>query len=200
MKKRQFLTSAAGLAVGVLGGTFGNVQAANRKDNSPTVLTMVGDIERTNRGKANPLTDLFMINRGIQFDRGYEFSLDVLDSMKSVTINPTMEYDGRTHKLSGPRLIDVLNNVVGIKNKSSSTTIVMHGIDGYTPETSLSDIEKYNFILATRMDGELFSIGGFGPLFAIYDADRIKEFAKKPLKQRFSGCPWGLYCIRVKSA
>jgi len=51
--------------------------------------------------------------------------------------------------------------------------------------------------VATHLDGKLLNIGGFGPLFAIYDADRIPELANKPLNQRFTACPWGLYCIEV---
>jgi hypothetical protein len=106
-----------------------------------------------------------------------------------------MEYDARAHKLSGPRLIDVLH-VTGIK-KTNATKIVFHGIDGYSPEISVDTAQRYNFILATHIDDKLLSIGGFGPLFAIYDADRIPEIAQMPLNQRFTTCPWGLYCIEI---
>ena len=33
---------------------------------------------------------------------------------------------------------------------------------------------------------------GLGPLWALYDVDRVPEFAAKPLTQRFGLCPWGL--------
>jgi hypothetical protein len=199
MKKRQFLTSAAGILVGALGSSVNTVYAKNsRKEDAQTILTITGDIERTNRKKMDPVKDQLMYKRGIKFNNAYTFSLLDLEKLPSKTINPTMEYDNRVHELSGPLLIDVLN-AVGIKKRTKNTEIVLYGIDGYSPEISLDKAQEYNFILATRIDGQLLSIGGFGPLFAIYDADRIEEFAKKPVDQRFAACPWGLYCIEVKS-
>ena len=53
-------------------------------------------------------------------------------------------------------------------------------------------------IVATTLDGAPMSIGGLGPLWAVYDADRLADFKDKPLKQRFALCPWGLYFIEVK--
>jgi len=41
---------------------------------------------------------------------------------------------------------------------------------------------------------------GLGPLWAVYDADRLADFKDKPIKQRFALCPWGLYFIEVKAA
>ena len=109
-----------------------------------------------------------------------------------------MEYDERAHQLSGTRLLDVLVQVGA--QLSESTRIVLHGIDGYSPEISLKLVKQYNYILATHMDGELLAIGGFGPLFAIYHADHISEFSAKPLNQRFAQCPWGLYCMEVRNS
>jgi hypothetical protein len=37
------------------------------------------------------------------------------------------------------------------------------------------------------------------PSGPVYDADRIPEFADKPLKQRFALSPWGLSLIEVKA-
>jgi len=200
MKKRQFLTSAAGLVVGAIGSSINSAHAlaSKEKNDSQVILTIAGEIKSTNRGALDPVKDQLMHKRGIQFNKAHTFTLSDLERLPSKTINPTMEYDARVHKLSGPRLIDVLTKV-GITN-SKDVNILMYGIDGYSPQVSLFNVQKYDFILATRIDGELLSIGGFGPLFALYDADRINEFAKKPLNQRFPGCPWGLYCIEVKSS
>lgn len=195
MEKRQFLTGMTGLIAGTLTNSANAVN--NRKIESQTILTITGDIERVNRGKSNVMHEILMYKRGIQFSKAYTFTLTDLEKLPSKTISPTMEDDGLVHKLSGPRLVDVLN-VVGIKN-SKNIKIKMHGIDGYSPEISLALAKKYDFILATRLDGQLLSIGGFGPVFGIYDADRIDGIAQKPLNQRFAGCPWGLYCIEVAS-
>jgi len=200
MKKRQFLTSAAGLMVGAVSGSINSAHAlaSKEKNDSQVIITITGDIKSTNRGGLDPVKDQLMYKRGIKFNKAHAFTLADIEKLPTKTISPTMEYDGRVHKLSGPRLIDVLTKVGFASSKD--VKILMYGLDGYTPQVSLADVQKYDFILATRIDGELLSIGGFGPLFAIYDADRIKEFSKKPLNQRFVACPWGLYCIEVKSS
>jgi hypothetical protein len=41
-------------------------------------------------------------------------------------------------------------------------------------------------------------LGGLGPLWAVYDADRVPEMAAKPVNERFAVCPWGLYHIDVQ--
>jgi hypothetical protein len=41
-------------------------------------------------------------------------------------------------------------------------------------------------------------LGGLGPLWAVYDADRVPAMAAKPLAQRFGTCPWALYHIEVQ--
>lgn len=201
MKKRQFLTGAAGLVVGSVGSLSSSVSSAqavnSRKEDEQTILTITGDVIRTNRKKLDPVRDQLMQKHGINFKSAFTFTLADLEKLPSKTISPTMEYDARVHQLSGPRLVDVLAEV-GLKNPKDAN-ITMHGIDGYSPEISFSKVRGYDFILATRIDGSLLSIGGLGPLFALYDADRIEEIAKKPLNQRFSGCPWGLYCVQVRA-
>ncbi len=200
MDKRQFLSSTTGVLVGSLASSTGSatnsIYATDKKSfPSQTILTIIGDIKHANRGKSEALKDQLMYKQGIRFDCAYTFSLADLEKLPVTTINPTMKYDGRPHKLSGPRLMDVLA-VVGAK-ELPHTQLIMRGIDGYSPEVSLSHIKQNKYILATRLDGELLAIGGFGPLFAIFDLDRIDEYAKKPLNQRFETCSWGVYCIEV---
>jgi len=202
MKKRQFLKKASGLLVGATAGVWGSsANSANalssQKEAEQTILTITGDVLRTNRGKLDPVRDQLMQKHGIKFKNAFTFTLADLEKLPSKTISPTMEYDARVHKLSGPLLADVLVEV-GFTNPNGAT-ILLHGLDGYSPEISFSKAREYNFILATRIDGNLLSVGGLGPLFALYDADRIEEIAKKPLDQRFAECPWGLYCIQVRA-
>jgi len=205
MKKRQFITNAATLLLGAAAASAAaSASAVTSSDASittakptdaQTILTVTGSVEKANRGKLDPMLDQLMHKQGIQFERAFQFTLADLEKLAVTTIHPTMEYDAHPHKLSGPRLIDVLH-VVGIK-KGNPAKIVFHGVDGYSPEISVELAQKYNFILATHIDDQLLGIGGFGPLFALYDADRIPEAAQKPLSQRFVSCPWGLYCIEV---
>jgi len=78
--------------------------------------------------------------------------------------------------------------------------LTLRAIDGYAVGVSLADANRYRMIVATALDGVPMSLGGLGPLWAVYDADRLADFKDKPLKQRFALCPWGLYFIEVKAA
>ena len=167
--------------------------AAPVKADRQTILTLTGSIDRTNRPKMDGVTDQLMHKHGIQFERAWSLTLADLEKLPARLINPTMEYDARPHQLKGPALLDVLG-LAGI-SKARPSRLLLHGIDGYSPEISFD--QAHNFVVATHLDGAVLAVGGFGPLFAIVDADRIADRAQKPLPQRFADCPWGLYCIEV---
>jgi hypothetical protein len=200
MKKRQFLSTATASLAGAFAisavpayaaaAATGRSQAA-----APAVLTIFGAIERSNRGPTDPVIDQMMHKQNLQFSSAFTFDLAALAKMPAVTINPTLEYDSKPHQLRGPRLADVLD-MLGA-SRAPQTQIVFHSVDGYMPQLSFAQLRKYGYILATHIDGKPLAIGGLGPIFAIYDADRIAEEAQKPLNQRFALCPWGLYCIEV---
>ena len=122
----------------------------------------------------------------------------MLARLPAVTIEPTLEYDAKPHKLSGPLLASVLG--AGGVAAGAAVTLTLRAIDGYAVSVSLADAGRCRMIVATAIDGRPMSLGGLGPLWAVYDADRIPEFADKPLKQRFALSPWGLYYIEVKAA
>jgi hypothetical protein len=61
----------------------------------------------------------------------------------------------------------------------------------------MADARRLGFIVATHLDGQPMPLGGLGPLWAVYDADKAPEMAAKTLVQRFASCPWGLYYIEV---
>ncbi|MEM4988201.1 molybdopterin-dependent oxidoreductase [Collimonas sp. H4R21] len=196
MKKRQFLWTAGLSLAGTLGISAAPAYAiAAAKNTAPAVLTITGAIERSNRGPVDPVIDQMMHKQNVQFASAFTFDLAALAKLPAVTINPTLEYDSKPHQLRGPRLADVLD-MLGA-SKAPETQIVFHSVDGYMPQLSFAQLRKYGYILATHIDGKPMGIGGFGPVFAIYDADRIAEQAQKPLDQRFALCPWGLYCIEV---
>jgi hypothetical protein len=138
-----------------------------------------------------------MVKHGTKFDKAWEFDAAMLARLPTVTIQPTLEYDAKTHKLSGP----LLSSVVGVAGVAASASVMlaMRALDGYTVAVSLADAQRYRMILATTLDGVPMSIGGLGPLWAVYDADRLGDFKDKPLKERYALCPWGLYFIEVKN-
>ena len=194
MNKRRFLVAGALGAVVVPSLAAG----ASSARTGPGLLTVTGAIARNNRGPIDPVLDQLMVKHGRTFDTAWEFDAAMLARLPAVTIQPTLEYDAKPHKLSGPLLASVLG-AAGVA-AGAAVTLTLRAIDGYAVSVSLADAGRYRMIVATTIDGRPMSLGGLGPLWAVYDADRIPEFADKPLKQRFALSPWGLYYIEVKAA
>ena len=194
MNKRRFL-AAAGLGFGL--GLPWQVTAAPRGARTgPGLLTVTGAIARHNRAPLNPALDQLMLKHGAQFDKAWEFDAAMLARLPAVTIRPTLEYDAKVHSLSGPLLSSVLE-AAGVA-PGASVVLALRALDGYTVMVNLADARAYRMIVATTLDGAPMSVGGLGPLWAVYDADRLPAFKDKPLKERFGLCPWGLYFIDVK--
>ena len=193
MDKRQFLVA------GALGASL-PLQAPAAPSSArtgPGLLTVTGAIARSNRGPLDPALDPLMVKHGAKFDKAWVFDAAMLAKVPSVTIQPTLEYDAKTHTLSGPLLSSVVA-AAGVA-AGASVMLFLRALDGYTVAVSLADAQRYRMIVATTLDGVPMSIGGLGPLWAVYDADRLADFKDKPLKERFALCPWGLYFIEAKT-
>ena len=191
-KRRLLLAGALGAVV-----PWSVAAAPSGARTGPGLLTVTGAIARSNRGPLDPALDQLMVKHGRTFDTAWEFDAAMLARLPAVTIQPTLEYDAKPHKLSGPLLTSVLG-AAGVA-AGAAVTLTLRAIDGYAVAVSLADASRYRMIVATTIDGMPMSLGGLGPLWAVYDADRIPEFADKPLKQRFALSPWGLYFIEVKA-
>ncbi len=192
MNKRQFLASSALSAVLPLGAQGAPASACT----GPGLLTVIGAIARSNRGALDPALDQLIVKHGAKFDRAWEFDGAMLARLPAVTLQPTLEYDAKVHKLSGPLLGSVVE-AAGVA-AGAPVTLALRALDGYTVAVSLADARAYRMIVATALDDVPMSLGGLGPLWAVYDADRLPAFKDRALKERFGLCPWGLYFIDVK--
>lgn len=196
MDKRRFMGVAA-LGAAALPG-MAQAQLAPKAQKGPTVLTVSGLIGAGNRGALDPALDQMMAKQKIKFDKAQAFDFATLAALPAVTIKPTLEYDNKPHTLKGPLLADVLK-ASGVK-LTDKTTVFVRAVDGYAAQVTAAELGKYRFIVATHMDGQPLSLGGLGPLWAVYDADRFPEMAAKPISARFAWCPWATYHIEVKEA
>jgi hypothetical protein len=192
MKKRAFLHTTAVGAVTLL-STSVHAKAGATQSGGPALLTVTGAISKVNRGALDPALDQLMVKQKLSFDRAFTFDFAALDRLPRQTISPVIEYDEKAHRLSGPTIADVLKTVGAAANAS----VLLRAIDGYAVRVEGSDLRKYRFIIASRLDEQPMALGGLGPLWAVYDADRFPDMAAKPLNQRFGLCPWGLYYIHV---
>jgi len=192
MKKRQFLLTAA--AAGILPAaapTFG----ADAPNGGPVLLTLGGTIAKGNRGPVDPVLDQLMVRHGVAFSRALALDSERLQRLARIDIRPTLEYDEKQHKLSGPLLTTVLSEA-GV-DPGSSARIGLRAIDGYNVTIGLAEIRSNRMIVATHVDDQPLALGGLGPFWAVHDADSLPAFQGKPVKERFALCPWGLYYIDV---
>ena len=192
MNKRQFLTTAAMGAAAL--PTWARAKEA-AKSAGPALLTLTGAIGRVNRGPLDPALDQMMHKQKIQFDKAYTFDFDALLALAPHSIEPTLEYDNRPHQLRGPSLTDVIKTTGA--SLTDATRLLLRAVDGYAVTISVADARKYRFIVATHLDDHPMPLGGLGPLWAVYDADRFPEMRAKPVNARFALCPWALYHIEV---
>lgn len=194
MKKREFLLASA-LGTAVLPGQL-LAQQTPKGLKSPAILTVTGAIKKTNRGALDPALDQMMAKQKLQFDKAYVFDFSALAALPAISIKPTLEYDSKVHTLKGPLLTDVVR-AAGAPDDSAR--LLLRAVDGYSIVLSLADARKYRFIVATHLDGQTMPLGGLGPVWAVYDADRYPDMMAKSLAERFALCPWGLYHIEVQA-
>ncbi len=193
MNKRHFLAATA-LGAGLSAPTQAALPGARTGGG---LLTVSGAIARSNRAALDPALDQLMVKHGAKFERAWEFDAAMLAHLPSVTIQPTLEYDAKPHTLRGPLLSTVVE-AAGVA-PDAPVMLALRAIDGYTVAVSLADARSYRMMVATALDSKPMSLGGLGPLWAVYDADRLPAFKDKPLKERFGLCPWGLYFIDVRA-
>jgi len=192
MDKRHFLGTAA-LAASALPALAASPTVGSAP--GPALLTITGAIGKTNRGPFDPVIDQMMHKQKLGFDKAFSFDSAALANLSAVEIRPTLEYDRKVHILKGPLLTDVLA-AAGVK-PGAPTKLLLRAVDGYAVGMPLAEAASKRFIVATHIDAKPMALGGLGPLWAVYDADRIPELAAKPVAERFGACPWALYHIDV---
>lgn len=193
MKKRGFLAAMTSVA---LAPAASRAQAP--KGREPVLLTVSGDIARANRGPMNPAIDQMMHKHGLQFERAWAFDALALRKLPARSIRPTLEYDGKKHTLVGPYISDVVAVAAAGLKDGANARLGLRAVDGYVAQVSLAQVRQWGMLVALEIDGQPMALGGLGPQWAVYEADRLAEFKDKPLAERFAACPWGLYSIEVK--
>jgi hypothetical protein len=199
MQKRRFLgATLIGATAGVAAWSAKAATKANgaKAAPGPALLTVSGLIGAGNRGAFDPVLDQLMGKQKLAFAKAHAFDFAALTALPAVSLNVTLEYDGKPHALSGPLLADVMK-ACGVQ-PTPKTSYFVRAIDGYAAPVTAAQASARRFILATHLDGRPMALGGLGPLWTIYDADRVPEMAAKPLSERFALCPWATYHVEVK--
>lgn len=176
---------------------FPTSAAQASKSVGPVLLTISGDITKSNRGTVTPL-DQMLVKHSVKFEQALALNAHSLYAMPAVTIKPTLEYDAKSHALSGPLLTTILA-AAGVP-AGSRFMVTLRAVDGYTVKMELAEAQRLRMVVATHLDGQPLSLGSLGPLWAVFEPDTMEPFKGLPLNQRFAKCPWGLYHIEVATS
>ncbi len=195
MQKRHFLTAAIAASALPLATQAADKSAGKSPGKSPVLLTIGGLVAKTNRGPLDKALDQMMGKHGVSFAKAFTFSADSLQRLPGVTIEPTLEYDNKKHKLTGPLLTTVLA-AAGV-DVNAALRLGLRAVDGYNAQVDLAEARGWRMIVATHLDGQPMALGGLGPQWAVYNADSLPAFKDKPVTERFGACPWGMYYIDV---
>lgn len=136
------------------------------------ILTVSGLISEKNAGN------------DVQFDAAM---LDKLPQHK-LTVETPWYKEAQTFE--GPLFRDVMKQV-GMKGKK----LYVVALNDYAAEIPLSDIEKYDVVLARKINGKVLSVRDKGPLFIMYPFDKHPELRNKEI---YSRCVWQVNRIRVE--
>ncbi len=119
-------------------------------------------------------------------------SLEALDAFPQVTVLTENEFvDGMT-AFSGPLARVVLKQT----NDLAAETVKLVAANEYQIEVPVEDFRKYDVILATRQNGELFSPRDKGPIWLIYPMSDHKELRDSTYNARLI---WQLVRMEVLS-
>ncbi len=178
---------AAVLSFGLLTATVVAAQESPPPD-GPVILTITGEVGRSNRGPFDPFADKLLAFQGTQFDRAMAFDRAALEKLGMHEI--MVGYPGwpSAHRFEGPLLKDVLA-AAGVEGGMVQPV----ALDGYAAEIPYSDLTKYPVILALKMDGRWLPLGGAGPAWVIYPRDDFPELAEEDDAKWV----WGVTHIRV---
>jgi len=160
-------SSPTALAAGVLASLWLSASAPRAAElalpQQAVVLTVVGNIQNTNRAAFDPHSDAFLNFHDKKFTAAAEFDRPMLEALGSHEVVIDLAGWPAPLRLAGPRLKDVIAAVGGA---GSGVTLV--ALDGYASEIAWADLQALDWIVATRQDGKPLGIGQRGPLWVVY--------------------------------
>ncbi len=155
----------------------------------PVILTIAGNIGKTNRGKTDAFRDGFLNYHEKTFDRALEITRSDLAALSQVVITANGDSENWTKPaaLKGPLLADVLA-LAGVEKQD----ITLVALDGYAAEFDAKAQSSHKWILAHTMNGKPLGIGGRGPLWLARDTGDGKAS-----EEELGKWVWSVFYIEV---
>jgi hypothetical protein len=118
------------------------------------------------------------------------FDLARLEGLPQHHIQTATPWHAGTPKFSGPLMREILKAA-----GAQGTTLRMTALNDYRVELPVDDAERFDVIVAHRIDGRAMSVRDKGPLFVMYPFDKHPELRNTVY---FSRCIWQLHRIEVR--
>jgi hypothetical protein len=112
----------------------------------PVVLTIVGDVGRTNWGPFDPFADKLMDVQGARFERAMAFDVAALMTLGVHRITVRYPTWPAAHTFEGPLLKDVLD-AAGVTGGAVRPV----ALDGYAAEIPYADLERWPVVLVGHL-------------------------------------------------
>lgn len=80
-------------------------------------------------------------------------------------------------------------------SQTEGTRLIAHALNDYSVEIPMADVQQYDVVLATRMNGQFLTIRDRGPLWVIYPWSAEKELQNELY---YSRSIWQLRAIEIR--
>jgi hypothetical protein len=147
------------------------VQALNAPAQAP-VLDIIGAVGTTNQGAAAV------------------FDLAMLSALPQHRIKTRTPWHEGERVFAGPLVRDVLAAA-----KASGTSLRMVALNDYRVDVPMDDVQRWDVIIATSIDGRAIPVREKGPLFIIYPFDRHPDLRNAVY---YSRSIWQLRRVEVR--
>lgn len=119
-----------------------------------------------------------------------QFDSKMIDALPQVKMTVPTPWYKTAQTFEGPLFRDVLK-AAGANGKK----LYVVALNDYAAEIPLSDLSKYDVILARKINGKVLSVRDKGPLFVMYPFSKNPELQTKDI---YSRCVWQVNRIRVE--
>ena len=157
---RRVVTGLVVSLAGLLAACSGEPAAETE---TGVLLTLYGNIQESNRGALDPLTEPLFNTFGLEIGEGFAVSTAQLARLPQHIVRTDYPTGGEMREFRGPLLRDVL--ALGVP---AGELAVVTALDGYQREIALGRIQTHDVILAMQMNGEPLPMGGFGPAMLVW--------------------------------
>lgn len=121
---------------------------------------------------------------------GAAFDMAMLEQLPQQNFTTMTPWSKSPIKFTGPLLRDVLAAA-----KATGTTLKAMALNDYQTSIPLSDAQKFDVILAHKMDGQAIPVKTKGPLFIVYPYDSKAELQSTLYYERSA---WQLKSLTVE--